>query len=52
VSNKLVAQEISRGRITTKGFGEESPVAGNDTAAGREQNRRVDVIILNEGVNP
>ena len=52
VSNKLVAKEISRGRITTKGFGEESPVASNDTAAGREQNRRVDVIILNEGVNP
>jgi outer membrane protein OmpA-like peptidoglycan-associated protein len=52
VSNKLVAKGISRGRITTKGFGEESPVAGNDTAAGREQNRRVDVIILNEGVNP
>jgi outer membrane protein OmpA-like peptidoglycan-associated protein len=52
VSNKLVAQGISSGRITTKGLGEESPVAGNDTAAGREQNRRVDVIILNEGVNP
>jgi|LQYC01.1.fsa_nt_gi Outer membrane protein and related peptidoglycan-associated (lipo)proteins len=52
VSNKLAAKGISRGRITTKGFGEESPVAGNDTAAGREQNRRVDVIILNEGVNP
>ena len=52
VSNKLVAQGISKGRITTKGFGEESPVASNDTAAGREQNRRVDVIILNEGVNP
>ena len=52
VSNKLVAKGISKGRIATKGFGEESPVAGNDTAAGREQNRRVDVIILNEGVNP
>jgi len=52
VSNKLIAKEISRGRITTKGFGEESPVARNDTAAGREQNRRVDVIILNERVNP
>jgi outer membrane protein OmpA-like peptidoglycan-associated protein len=52
VSNKLVAKGISKSRIATKGFGEESPVAGNDTAAGREQNRRVDVIILNEGVNP
>jgi len=48
VSNKLVAQGIRSGRITTKGLGEESPLAGNDTAAGREQNRRVDIIILNE----
>jgi outer membrane protein OmpA-like peptidoglycan-associated protein len=49
VSNRLVAQGISSDRITTKGLGEESPVASNDTAAGRAQNRRVDVIILNEG---
>jgi outer membrane protein OmpA-like peptidoglycan-associated protein len=52
VSNNLIAQEISSDRITTKGYGEESPVASNDTAAGREQNRRVDVIILNEGISP
>jgi outer membrane protein OmpA-like peptidoglycan-associated protein len=50
VSNKLVAQGISRVRITAKGLGEESPVARNDTASGREKNRRVEVIILNEGV--
>ena len=52
VSDKLVARGISKNRITTRGFGEEYPVAGNDTAAGREQNRRVDVVILNEGFNP
>jgi outer membrane protein OmpA-like peptidoglycan-associated protein len=49
VSNQLVAQEINRARITTRGFGEDSPVAGNDTETGRRQNRRVDIIILNEG---
>ncbi len=49
VRNKLVAREIGRNRITTKGFGEESPVASNDTVEGRMQNRRVDVVILNEG---
>lgn len=49
VSNQLVAQEINKARITTRGFGEESPVAGNDTETGRMQNRRVDIIILNEG---
>jgi len=52
VRAKLVAQGISMGRITTKGFGEEFPLAGNDSPEGREQNRRVDVIILNEGVKP
>jgi outer membrane protein OmpA-like peptidoglycan-associated protein len=52
VSDKLVDRQISRSRITTRGFGEELPVAGNDTASGRERNRRVDVIILNEGVSP
>jgi len=51
VGNKLVAQGISRSRITTRGLGEKSPVAGNDNAAGREQNRRVEVIILNEAGN-
>ena len=52
VRDKLVDQDISRSRITTKGLGETTPIAGNDTTAGREQNRRVEVIILNEGVNP
>ncbi len=52
VRTKLVAQGISMGRITTKGFGEEFPLAGNDSPEGREQNRRVDVIILNEGNAP
>ncbi len=32
---------ISPGRITTQGFGEQLPVADNDTEAGREANRRV-----------
>jgi len=52
VSSKLVAQDISSRRITTRGLGEEAPVASNDTASGREQNRRVDVIILNAGISP
>jgi outer membrane protein OmpA-like peptidoglycan-associated protein len=51
VKEKLVAQGISEDRITTRGFGEEFPVASNDTAAGREQNRRVEVVILNEGID-
>jgi outer membrane protein OmpA-like peptidoglycan-associated protein len=52
VSDELVAQGINKGRITTRGLGEDFPVAGNDTAVGRKQNRRVDVIILNEEARP
>ena len=33
-------------RVTTIGFGEEYPAASNDTAAGRTQNRRAEVKII------
>jgi outer membrane protein OmpA-like peptidoglycan-associated protein len=49
VRDALTGLGIARDRILTKGFGKGSPVAGNDTAAGRQQNRRVEVIILDEG---
>jgi outer membrane protein OmpA-like peptidoglycan-associated protein len=52
VRDKLIARDISLSRITTNGLGQNSPVEANDTAAGRERNRRVDIIILNEGVSP
>ncbi len=52
VRDKLIARDISQSRITTSGLGQNAPVAANDTAAGRERNRRVDIIILNEGVSP
>lgn len=52
VKEQLVAKGIAEERITTKGYGKKYPVASNDTASGRQQNRRVEVIILNEGVNP
>jgi len=37
---------ISPGRITARGFGEGQPVASNETAAGRAQNRRVVTVII------
>ncbi len=49
VANFLMAQGVNPARITTTGYGEVYPVATNDTAAGRQQNRRVDVVILREG---
>ena len=41
----LEAQGISRDRIATRGYGEAYPVAGNDTAANRQTNRRVEIIL-------
>lgn len=39
---------ISSGRIQIRGYGEQYPVAGNDTEAGRQRNRRVEVIISDQ----
>lgn len=45
VANYLVTQNVNSARFSTEGFGESQPVASNDTAAGRAQNRRVEVAI-------
>lgn len=44
VREALVARGIDASRITTRNLGEASPVADNNTAEGRQQNRRVEVI--------
>jgi outer membrane protein OmpA-like peptidoglycan-associated protein len=44
VRDALVTDGIAADRITTKGMGESNPVASNDTAEGRAQNRRVDIV--------
>jgi outer membrane protein OmpA-like peptidoglycan-associated protein len=49
VRNALTGMGIAGDRIVTKGHGKSSPVADNDTATGRQQNRRVEVLILDEG---
>jgi outer membrane protein OmpA-like peptidoglycan-associated protein len=48
----LTGKGVEEKRITTVGYGKKYPVGSNDTAAGRQQNRRVEVSILNEGVKP
>ena len=44
----LLAQGVSSARLDTLGLGEHQPVASNATAAGRQQNRRVEVIIQDD----
>jgi OOP family OmpA-OmpF porin len=46
VSDFLVSNGIEQQRITVQGMGENFPVATNSTAAGRQQNRRVDVTVI------
>lgn len=47
----LVNQSVNSLRMTTAGKGEDAPNASNDSAAGRQQNRRVEVIISNKAVS-
>ena len=49
VRDQLVSRGVSTDRITTRGYGPKYPVVANDTASGRQQNRRVEVVVLNEG---
>lgn len=48
VREYLMAQGITDDNITARGFGETTPVAANDSAAGRQQNRRVELVVSGE----
>lgn len=48
VLDALVALGVDADRFTSAGMGEDFPIASNDTEEGRQQNRRVDVILLDE----
>lgn len=45
VLEALVNSGIARNRLTSRGYGESRPIASNDTDAGRQQNRRVTVVV-------
>jgi outer membrane protein OmpA-like peptidoglycan-associated protein len=47
VKSYLAGQGIGSTRLSASGKGKSDPVAGNDSASGRQQNRRVEVIISN-----
>lgn len=46
VKSYLVTQGVASGRLATQGHGETDPIATNDTAEGRQLNRRVEVVIV------
>lgn len=49
VANALTQMGVPRDRISMKAYGQAFPVASNDNAAGRQQNRRVEIVLSNEG---
>jgi outer membrane protein OmpA-like peptidoglycan-associated protein len=48
VRDYLTQEGMDAGSVTAKGFGKTQPVASNATAAGRQQNRRVEIVISGE----
>lgn len=48
VRDFLVAQGVPAASVTSQGFGKTMPVADNSTAAGRQQNRRVELVVSGE----
>ena len=49
VASALTRQGVPRSVLSVRGFGETDPIASNSTDEGRTRNRRVEVIIENEG---
>lgn len=48
VRNTLMNMGVSSDRVSTRGYGEENPVASNETTAGRQMNRRVEIILSDD----
>src|SRR5580700_7563546 len=53
VREYLVDQGVATNSVTARGFGNSLPVATNDNSAGRQQNRRVELLVSGEAIgNP
>ena len=50
VAAALTEMGVGRERIAMRGYGEAYPVAPNDTAGNKQLNRRVEIVLSNEGV--
>jgi len=50
VRDYLVQQGVSTNSVSSRGFGNTLPVASNDNPAGRQQNRRVEMLVSGEAI--
>ena len=50
VRDYIVAQGVAIASVTAKGFGNTSPVASNDIASGRQENRRVELVVSGDAI--
>lgn len=50
VSDYLTSQGVPAESIAVKGFGKANPIASNDTPEGRQQNRRVELVISGDAI--
>jgi outer membrane protein OmpA-like peptidoglycan-associated protein len=49
VQSALAASGVDAHRIIVRGYGPAYPIASNDTPAGRQLNRRVEIVISDRG---
>ncbi len=50
VRDYLVQQGVATAAVSARGFGNTLPVTSNDTSAGRQQNRRVELLVSGEAI--
>ena len=50
VRDYLVQQGVANTSVSARGFGNASPVASNDNSAGRQENRRVELVVSGEAI--
>ncbi|MFY9741186.1 MAG: OmpA family protein [Candidatus Sulfotelmatobacter sp.] len=50
VRDYLVQEGVSTSSVSAKGYGNSSPVSSNDNSAGRQQNRRVELVVSGDAI--
>jgi outer membrane protein OmpA-like peptidoglycan-associated protein len=50
VQSYLTQQGVSASSIAVHGFGEANPIASNDSVVGRQQNRRVELVVSGQSI--